>query len=225
MIFIQGRRGTGKTDLGFKHLEVLHKYGLIVHFCSNTKVTDTPFPIEFITNMEDLEYWCKTIPGRKVFLFDEMGRSFKKRSPMAKLNLKIIEELQTMRKYKLSIIGIAPSDKYVDSTALGSDMLDASWEKPIFNNPKVAHFHDELEENETTFTGIPATSVKFGEWDVATFVLHSPKAIPKFNDKDKQTLWDWSHGKTAKDLGLERTQIARITRNFVKDVLERESNK
>ena len=54
-----------------------------------------------------------------------------------------------------------------------------------------------------------------------------PPPIPKvkkektvtFSDKDMQTLYDWTHGKTTKELGLHGQQINRLVRKFIKKQL------
>lgn len=222
---ILGRRDTGKTDISFLIMETLAKFGVINHFSTNVKVYASPFPIDNITNLEDLRFWCQNKRGRKLFILDEAGKSLRRRTPMSRLNINLLDQLQILRKYKLSMILIVPHTKYIDSATLGSDVLDAEIIKPNFKNPKIALWLDILENKKITFTGLPATSVDFDTWDVAPFKKEAPTRKPKFKDRDMNVLWDWSHGKTAKDLGLKRMQIHRLLKKFVKEVLERESNK
>jgi len=224
--FIQifGRRETGKTDMAFLICEILFDAGVIEHFATNTRIYHSRFPIERITSLEELERWSEETKGRKLFVFDEMGKAMSRRRPMASINLNIIDKLQVLRKHKLSIIGIAPADKYVDSISLGSDVLDAIFEKPNYKNPKVALYQDLLDESWQTIVDIPATSVDFDEWDVAPLTERSAGKLPKFKDEDLEKLWKWSHGATAKDLGLFPMQINRLVRKFVKDALEHKYN-
>lgn len=143
---------------------------------------------------------------------------------MSSLNIKLIDKMQVLRKHKLSIIGIAPADKYVDSASLGSDVLDAVFLKPNYKNPKVALYQDVMDGTGKTIRDIPPTVVNFDQWDVAPFTERNMEKLPMFKDEDKALLWKWCQGATAKDLGLFPMQINRKLRKFVKDVLEHEYN-
>lgn len=221
-LIILGRRETGKTDFALLIAEILWKEGLFKNFATNIKIYSAPFPIEHITNLEDLNFWAENTRGKKLFIFDEYGKAMRRRSPMSSLNLKLIDQLQILRKFKLSTLAITVNEKYVDNAALGSDVLDGVFEKPNYKNQKLALYFDYLENFTQTLTGIPGTSVKFDTWDVAPFKEHGVKAKPKFKDRDLEVLWDWSHGMTVKDLNLHPQQINRLTRKFIKEVLERE---
>jgi len=229
-ILIMGRRDSGKTDTSFLIAEILAKHNRVKYFATNVKVTESPFQIDHITNLEDLRFWCKNLPGRKLFIFDEAGKSLRRRTPMSSLNIKLLDQLQILRKFKLSLILIAPDPKYIDTAALGSDILDAI----IIKNPyqledieagrKVALYEDLFGERVIEFHDFPPTNVRFDTWDVAPFTEKAPTATPKFKDRDLQILWEWSHGKTAKELGLHFMQINRLVRKFIKEVMERETS-
>jgi len=213
-----GRRESGKTDMAFLISEIVYFTGVIKNIATNVKIYDSPFPIERITNLEDLRHWCRTVQGRKLYIFDEMGKSMRRRTPMASLNIKMLDDLQILRKYRLSLIGIAPADIYVDSAVFGSDLLD--W--IVIKNresQKVALYKDLMEDIELIITDIPPTSIKFDTWDVAPFA-EKPTTTPKFREKDLQILWEWSHGKGFKELGLHPMQLNRLVRKFVKQTLE-----
>jgi len=139
---------------------------------------------------------------------------------MSKLNIELLDNLQILRKYKLSIIMIAPHEKYVDSAALGSDVLDGVFTKRYFNNPKVSIYEDKIENFTVSIKRIPSTTIRFDTWDVAPFKATKPSEKPKFRVKDLDVLWEWSHGKTYKDVGLDRKQINRLVRKFIREVLE-----
>ena len=223
-IIIFGRRETGKTDFGLLIAEILHGKGVIENFATNIKIYDAPFPFRHITNLDDLRLWCREVPGRKLFIFDEFGKAFRRRTPMSSLNVKLIDELQILRKYKLSTIAITVDEKYIDQTALGSDVLDGVFMKTDYKNPKVALYLDNLENFRKRITDIPRTSVNFDTWDVAPFKEHGAKEKPAFKDRDLQVVWEWSHGKSSKDLELHSMQLNRIIRKFCKEVLERDSH-
>ena len=221
-ILILGRRESGKTDFSLLIAEILATKGIIKNFATNVKIYSSPFPVERITNLDDLRFWCENTRGKKLFILDEAGKSLRRRTPMSSLNVKLLDNLQILRKYKLSIIFIAPHEKYIDSAALGSDIVDAVFIKPNYKNPKIALYDDWMEGTTLTLTNIPRTSIKFDTWDVAPFTEHGPKQKPKFKDRDLEILWDWSHGATVKDLGLHPQQINRLCRKFIREVLERE---
>ena len=221
-LIIFGRRETGKTDLALLIAEILYNEGLFKHFATNIKIYSSPFPIKHITNLEDLNRWATDTLGKKLFIFDEYGKAMRRRSPMASLNLKLIDQLQILRKYKLSTLAITVNEKYVDNAALGSDVLDGVFEKPDYKNQKLALYIDYLEYYTQTLTGIPGTSIEFDTWDVAPFKEHAPTRKPKFKKKEMNILWDLTHGKTANELGLHSQQIARLWRKYVKESLERE---
>jgi len=217
---ILGRRDTGKTDFSLLIMETLQKFNVISCSATNIKIYESPFSIEHITNLEDLEFWCRNNTGRKLFILDEAGKSLRRRTPMSGLNIKLLDNLQILRKYKLSLIMIAPHEKYVDSATLGSDVLDAIILKPYFKNRKIALYQNVLENEETWITEIPPTQLKFNTWDVAPFKKTADQQKPQFEDQDLNLLWEWCHGKTHKDLGLHPMQLNRLARKFVKASLQ-----
>jgi len=224
-LLILGRRDSGKTDFSLLIMETLAKFDITKAFATNIKIYESSFPIEYITNLEDLEFWCSNTPGKKLFILDEAGKSLRRRTPMSGLNIKLLDQLQILRKYKLSMILIAPHEKYIDSATLGSDVLDAIIVKPYFKNRKVALYQNVMENEEIWITEIPRTAVKFNTWDVAPFQKDSPVRKPNFKDEQLNILWDWSNGMTAKDLGLDRQTIHRLSTKFIREVLKRERDK
>jgi len=230
VLAIFGRRGTGKTDFCLLIAEILHSLGLFKHFATNIRIYKSPFPIERILSLEDLKYWCRETEGKKLFLFDEVGLTLPRRKPMSSLNVALIQQFQILRKYKLSTIYLTVDPSYVDNGVLGSQILDGVFEKvwykrkdPYFR--KVALYRDLLEYFEFPIKNIPGTQVKFDTWDSASLTEYSQTRRPTFKDKDIETLWQWSQGKSAEELGLHRAQLARLRRKFIKETLERERNK
>ena len=220
-IIIFGRRETGKTDMALLIAEILYDSGF-KNFATNIKIYESPFPFTHVDNLDDLQFWAKNTPGKKVFIFDEFGKAMRRRSPMSSLNIKLIDHFQVLRKYKLSTIAITVNQKYVDNVALGSDVLDGFFEKPNYGNQKVASYVDCLHDFTKTITDIPGTSIKFDTWDVAPFKEHGKKLKPRFKDKDLAILWDWSHGLSYKTLGLHPMKVNRLTRKYIKESLERD---
>jgi len=221
-IIILGRRETGKTDFALLIAEILYKAGIMKHFATNIKLYSAPFPFTRLDNLDDLRSWAESNRGRKLFLFDEFGKAMRRRTPMSRLNVKLIDDFQVLRKFKQSTIAITVNEKYIDNVALGSDILDGYFIKPNYQNQKIAYYYDCLENYGKSISGIPGTSVKFDTWDVAPFKEHGKTIKPIFKDKDRQVLWDWSHGMTYKDLKVHPQRINRLTRKLIKEVLEKE---
>ena len=224
-IIILGRRETGKTDFALLIAEILDREGIIKNFATNIKIYSSPFPITRIDNLDDLRFWAKDTKGKKLFLFDEFGKAMRRRTPMSSLNVKLIDDFQVLRKFKQSTIAITVNEKYIDNVALGSDILDGYFIKPNYQNQKIAYYYDCLANYGKSINGIPRTSVKFDTWDVAPFKEHGKMGKPTFKDRDRAVLWEWSHGKTIKELGLHKMQINRLVRKFIKESLEKESHK
>ena len=223
-IIILGRRETGKTDFGLLITEILEAQDIMKYFATNIKIYESSFPIEHITNLEDLRFWCENNKGKKLFVFDEYGKAMRRRKPMSRLNIKLIDDLQILRKHKLSTIAITVNEKYIDNAALGSDILDGFFLKPFYKNQKIALYEDLLNLSTMRLKGIPRTSIKFDTWDVAPFKEYGVKKKPKFKTKELGDLWDWSHGMTAKDLGLHSMTLHRILKKYVKEVMESKSH-
>lgn len=222
-VVIYGKRGSGKTDFGLLIAEILFKFGLIKTFASNIKIHETSkeMEIKHITNLEDLTSWCENYPFRKLFIFDEAGKSYRRRSAMSKFNIEMLDKLQILRKYKLSIIMITPNPRYIDSTSFGSDVLDGVFIKANPNNQKILNYVDETLSEPEMYNEIYPTSIKFDTWDIAPFTLNAPFVKPIFKDKDLEILYKWAKGELVENLGIQYIQLHRIQRKFILDVLER----
>lgn len=221
-LIIFGRRETGKTDFSLLISEILYSQEIIKSVATNLRIYEAPFPIEHITDLQTLKFWSQNTQGRKLFIFDEYGKAMRRRSPMSSLNVKLIDRLQVLRKDKTSTLAITVNEKYVDNASLGSDMLDGYFLKPNYKNRKFALYVDLLENYTRTLRGIPATSIKFDEWDPAPFKEFDRERKPQFKTKEMENLWDYSHGLTYKDLKIHPQQMARLLRKFVKETLEKE---
>jgi len=227
-LIILGKRGSGKTDLALLIAETLQELGIIEHFATNIKVLGAPFQIDQIDNLRFLEEWAKTGRGRKLFIFDEIGKSIRRRTPMSALNIQMIDNLQILRKYKLSLVIIAPAEKYVDNAVLGTDILDARIVKPNNKNPKVAVWEDLDEDEQVRLWDIPATKIIFDSYDTAEFTKEPKGLKTLFKEEDKNLLWKWSaEDQTIESLGMHRETFNQKVKKYVKQCLEidRQSSK
>jgi hypothetical protein len=223
-MLIIGRRGTGKTSKMLSAMEILNQYHIIENFATNAGIRKSDFHIESITNLDDLKSWAKNINGKKLFGFDEIGGALGRRTPMSSLNIHLLKEFQRIRKYKLSTIATTISEEFVDNAMLGEQILDGVMRCTNWNNPKIALYDDLLENFARNFKGIRNTSIDFDTWDSAPFEEHGKTLKPKFKDHELDILLDWSHDKSIKDLGIHAMTLNRITRKFIKEVLERDSH-
>lgn len=140
---------------------------------------------------------------------------------MSKLNIDFLDKFQILRKYKLSLILIAPNEKYVDSAGLGSDVLDCVIIKPDFKNPKIALYEDVLELNSSRFNNIPATQIKFDTWDIAPFRAKRPLSKMSFSDPELQILYQLGQGAKYSDIAEHPQKINRIVRKFARIYTEK----
>jgi len=204
-------------------MEILQAFGVIKQFATNIKVTNSPFPIERITNMEDLDLWLKSNPHKKHFTLDEAGKAMRRRTPMSGLNIDILDMVQVIRHYGAHLTYIAPNEKFIDSAMLGTDVLDIRIIKPDYKNKKLGVWFDLMEQKRIDFTNIPPTSIRYDSFDIAPFTKRSPNKI-RFKDEERQWLWDWTHGTPAQDLPINEMRLSRLRMRFIREVLEREAN-
>lgn len=219
-ITIIGRRGAGKTDFSLRIAETLFNYNVIKHIASNIRIYDSPFPITYITDLQTMESWAKDKQGKKLYILDEAGKSLMRRTPMSRMNLSILQKVQVMRKYKLSLIFCTINMKLIDSGVITPDIMDGYFVKPKFDNPKIALYYDWLQNYDFRQRNIPATLVHFDSSDSA-LLTDKPETIkPLFKEEDLSILWDWSHGTSLLELKLNPKTINVKVRKFIRRVLE-----
>jgi len=219
-----GRRGSGKTDFVLLLSEILHEHGRIKHFATNIKLYGSPFHIERIINLEDLRFWSKEKKGPKLYLLDEVGKTISRRKPMSSLNVELINELQVIRKHKLSLLATTIEEINTDRAILSPAVLDGIFIKPFFKNPKIAYFNDRLGFLSTILKGIPKTAIQYDTWDSAPFQRYGEKRRPTFKTKEKEQAWQLCHGATGKDLDLHPQQVNRVWKKLLKYYMEQEQS-
>jgi len=171
--------------------------------------------------MQDLACWCESLRGKKLFILDEVGKSFPRRTPMAKLNIEMIKRLQTMRKYKLSLIFDTIDPTYTDSAFLGTAILDGVFTKPGFKTSKIVLYDDLLEDFHLEFYGVPRTHVKFDTWDSADFTLTRKKPRISLEDEKMQRFWDYVYGgKSVREIWGHQEKYRREIKNLLAEVLK-----
>jgi hypothetical protein len=174
VIFISGKKEDGKTDVALLLAEICHALGFRKHIATNIK-TDSYIIEKQIVSLDELRNWLHQ-GGRKLFILDEAGKHIKKMRFMSEMNLAIMEVIQLIRHYDAGFIGIAPSDIFIDSNFLNTDILDARIKKL---GKRMALVRDYLISGKSTYflLDIPRTSIKFNSKDTADFALHTKIAL------------------------------------------------
>lgn len=169
--FIKGRKGSGKTDFGFRLLEDALADGYITKIASNCKMLEKgDSRVQFIMYFDTFEDWLKT-PGRKAYLLDEMGINLYKMSFMSKQAKLILKVCQLSRKYKCHLIGMAPTEKLVNSLFANSDILDYFIVKIGKRRAKVLNI---LSGKQSSLNFIPRTSISFDTDYEGLFEMKDP---------------------------------------------------
>lgn len=167
IIFVTGRMGKGKTNFSLLLCELALMNRWVKHVATNIKVFDEKFI--YITSWNKLDSWLKSNRKKKLYNFDEASSNISRRTPLARLNRKIIDLAFKLRKYKAHLIVDAVSRGLVDSTFEAiPDLVLGEFRKisrhtailysPLFDEPMEIH-------------NIPSTTVKFDTYDIAPFTL------------------------------------------------------
>lgn len=177
--FIKGRKGSGKTDFGFRILEDALESGYIHKIASNCEMLESgDSRVEFIMYYDSLEDWLKT-PGRKGYLLDEMGINLYKMSFMSKQAKMILKVCQLSRKYKCHLVGMAPTEKLVNSLLVNSDILDYFVVKTRKHEAKVLNILTGIWH---PLSFIPRTTINFNTDYEGLFEMKSPARARKIFD-------------------------------------------
>lgn len=224
-VLVVGRRGSGKTDLALLISEIAFGQKWIKNVATNTFIIETPFPIEKVDNLQDLDYWGQTKKGRKLFVFDEIADAMSRRRPMASLTVELIKKFNKLRKHKLSVIATTIDESVLDKSAMAQSLLDAVYHKEWRpkGNPqiyKIAYYDNFLNGESLTWGDIPATSVKFDSFDSSPFTEKPIQAKTEFKDKDMELVYRWSQGETYEQLGVHPQQLTRAKRKIIPILIE-----
>lgn len=132
-----------------------------------TNIWTESYYVKQITTLPDLKQWLET-SGKKVYVLDELGKIAKKMRFMSDQNTQIMDVAQLIRHYDAILIGCAPSETFVDSQFLNTDILDAKIRKITQKQAKV---YDYLSSTTYFLNNIPQTSIKYNSKDIATFSM------------------------------------------------------
>jgi len=222
---ITGKNKSGKTTLAINLMEHAFEDPELKFkgFGSNVQgVKSCPFEMDFITDLETLKDKAKGTNGKYLFLFDEMGKSMGKRRFMAKLNTEFLNQLQVIRKYKLSLIGCAIGDS-VDREVLKPYYLNSYIDKGSrYTKKNMTYFDIDLEATRQ-FTNLSKCKTKFHQYSVATFYTQRILKPSDFKDEKRQRLLSYAQGTPIKDLGVHYEIFNREVRAFIEQKLRQEA--
>ena len=208
VIFICGGKEKGKTDFSLSIAEYCYLKGFRKKIATNIR-TESYIIEKQITNFPDLEDWLKE-GKRKLYNLDEAGKHLRKMRFMSQKNIRIMDIIQLIRHYDAGFIGIAPSESFIDSNFLNTDILDLKIKKV---SKQVAIVRDYLEKESFFLYEIPPTTIKFDSKDIANFDMERKIPISKLR-KCCQVAEVYRRTKTfhatGKELNIHREQIKRL---------------
>lgn len=189
---VLGPNEVGKTDFNLLIMERLHDLGIAKHFGSNMKELEADFEIQFINDFQTLKQTCKMLNpnpkkhGLKKFVFfgSEIGKWASR--DRAWENTDLIKELQTPRKYGLSMLTDA-IDR-VDARVLSPRFFRGEFEKPFKDNKKFGIFRDYTNNRTFQFRDIPKTRIIYNTYETADFYMKpqvAEDAIVPMNESHK----------------------------------------
>lgn len=170
---VLGPNQSGKTDFNLLLMERIHALGLGDGFGSNMPL-DADFDIDFIEDFETLKRRCKMLnPNperdgiRRYFYFgSEMGNWAPRDQPW--LNVKLITELQLVRKYGLCFLGDGIAR--IDGRILNEKHFHGVFEKVSKAHPERAVYTDWFNGGRRVrLYNIPRTNIGFDTWYSASF--------------------------------------------------------
>jgi len=178
---VVGENETGKTDFNLLQMERLHDLGIYHGFGSNMATLKADFPIDIITDFKTLEHTCRMLNpdpkkyGLKKYLF--LGSEIGKWAPRDKAwkNSDLIDKLQTVRKYGLSMLTDA-IDR-IDARVLSKRFFAGLFEKPFKDNKRFATYEDWTTGRIHQFKGIPKTQIEYDTYETANF--HMTPLVPE----------------------------------------------
>jgi hypothetical protein len=165
-------------------MEICHAFGYRKHFATNIKCEN--YFIQNITNYPDLESWLKKKHGKKMYILDESGKHIAKMGFMSTQNRQFMDMLQMIRHYDCGFVGIAPSEKRIDSGFLNTDILDANIKKISRTTAKVT---DYLNVDCYFLNDLPKTSILHSSKDMATFTMKKQVNVEAMGDCCKAAYW------------------------------------
>ena len=173
VIFVAGAKDQGKTNVSLLLEEICYVLNFRRNIATNIW-TESYMVQKQITNYDSLQSWLEHDGTRKGFILDELGKLLKKMRFMSDLNQIIMDTVQLVRHYKCGFIGVAPSEDFIDSLFMNTDILDARLYKESRSVTRVS-----LVRSKQSFRVLhtPSTSIRYNSLDTATFTVHAPVVL------------------------------------------------
>lgn len=214
VIMMSGGKGDGKTDFALRMGEEAYEEGLIQRIGTNMRTDDER--VEHVGNLPDLKSWL-SLKGDKYFMLDEAGKVINRMRFMSTLSVMIMGIIQLVRHYDATFTAIAPSETFIDSNFLNTDILDCKIKKIGLEFAEVKNF---LTRQVYTLGDIERTNIRFWSKDVATFTLKKPFDVKSFSPEERCAL-AYSKGMSMDTIGksfetpMHRQQVARSIRKYL----------
>lgn len=177
VIFIDGKKRSGKTNLGLRLLEDAGQEGLIDKMATN--INTQKEGIEQICYLDDLNKWLEG-KGRKGFLLDELGKHLSRVRFMTELSKTLFDVIQLVGHFDCYFIGCCPTEGLIDKLFLNTDILDCKIHKRGRIKARVINY---ITGERYTMRDIPATSIPYNSKDIASFGTTNPKKSLEEFDK------------------------------------------
>jgi hypothetical protein len=177
---------------------------------------DTKGTYPFVYDLVSLRQWLYSNNHRKLYIMDEASEHLSSRRAMTSKNVGFIQLIPEISKAHARMLVVGHQLLTIDKV-----LLDEVWCRGAFLKLglKKAQLISHLLPRPFHFENIPRTSVPFDPYCIAPF-QEQPSGKLLFKDVDQQMLWEWSNGKSYKELGIHSMQLNRLLRKYVKITLE-----
>jgi hypothetical protein len=217
MVLIAGEWKTGKTDFALLIAERLLELGIVRKVASNIETKDSR--IDFISSLEKLRYWLHMDRLRKLYILDEAGVHFPRRTPMKEKNVQALQLMPEISKAHAKLIIVTQDPDTIDSQFLNPVFLKGLFVKDSLKNGRLI---SDLFPEVIKLGDIPPTSIKFDPYRIAPFTLSEPFKVPEWamSDDNYKLLWEYCvNNKSINALGVHPMKLNRAVRSFIKTVL------
>jgi len=214
VIMIIGRKGWGKTGFALRLGEDAYEQDLIKRIGSNIKTEDKR--VDHVTTFYHLKEWLHQ-KGKKYFVFDEAGKHLARTRFMSSMNKIILDIIQLIRHYDAYFTAIAPSERFIDTKYLGSEILDCRIKKIHLKSAEVRNY---LTFRAYMIRNIPRTTIRFWSKDIAEFSMETKLDLKKLSAYESAA-YQWGKGINMDDIGADmqppkhRVQVSRMIRKYL----------
>jgi len=204
-------------------VDVLQKLGVVTRVASNIRTWDASDPerkkpdprVDYIADVDNLRYWLHRDSTLKLYIFDEAIKHAYKRTPMARIQVSLIQVITEISKGHGRGIVIAQDPSMVDK-----DLLNPIWCRALFIK-KGYYRRSDLElttfpwslipgGGHREFGGIPPTSMKFDPYEEAEFSEGGGSPLlrnPEFRIFYRYMVQGETMNNIFKDLRVHREQV------------------